>query len=79
MKIEFVYFTVLWLNSFPVKTGISGIYSPLEMLVRWRLNYKKHCHVLPRMYCEVHDEPDCSDTMVAHMHKGIALEPTGNL
>ncbi len=28
MKIEFVYFMVFWLNAFPVKTGISGVYSP---------------------------------------------------
>ena len=28
MKIKFVYFMVLWLNAFPVKTGISGVYSP---------------------------------------------------
>jgi hypothetical protein len=34
MKIEFVYFTVLWLNAFLVKTGISSTYSPREILVR---------------------------------------------
>jgi hypothetical protein len=28
MKIEFVYFTVLWLNAFPVKMGISSTYLP---------------------------------------------------
>ncbi len=33
-KIEFVYFVVMWLNAFPVKTGISGVYSPCELLVR---------------------------------------------
>jgi hypothetical protein len=40
MKIEFVYFTVLWLNAFPVKMGISSTYSPQEILVHWRLDYK---------------------------------------
>jgi hypothetical protein len=40
MKIEFVYFTVLWLNAFPVKTGISSTYLLQEILVRWRLDYK---------------------------------------
>ncbi len=43
MKIEFVYFTVLWLNAFPVKTGISSTYVPQEILVRWWLDYKEHC------------------------------------
>jgi hypothetical protein len=47
MKIEFVYFMVFWLNAFPVKTGFSGVYSPQELLVRWRLDYNKHCRVLP--------------------------------
>jgi hypothetical protein len=33
MKIEFVYFIVLWLNAFPVKTGILALYLPREILV----------------------------------------------
>ncbi len=28
MKIEFIYFMVFWLNAFPVRMGISGVYSP---------------------------------------------------
>ena len=47
MKIEFIYFMVFWLNAFPVKTGFSGVYSPRELLVQWRLDYNKHCRVLP--------------------------------
>ncbi len=78
-KIEFVYFTVLWLNAFPVKMGISSTYLSPEILVRLQLDYKKHCQVLPRTYCKVHDEPDPSNSMVGHTHEGIALGPTGNL
>jgi hypothetical protein len=55
MKIEFVYFMVLWMNAFPVKSGISQTFSPRELLVWWRLDYKKHCRVEPGTYCEVHD------------------------
>ncbi len=79
MKIGFVYFIVLWLNAFPVKTGVSLIYSPWELLVRWHLDYKKHCRVLPGTYCKVHDEPLPSNMMVPRTHEGIALGPTGNL
>ena len=79
MKIEFVYFMVLWLNAFPVRTGISTTYSPRELIVRWRLDYKKHCRVLPGTYCEVHDEPVPTNTMTIRTHEGIALGPTGNL
>jgi hypothetical protein len=79
MKIEFVYFIVLWLNAFLVKSGISGTYSPRELLLRWQLDYKKHCRVLPGTYCEVHDEPVPTNTMVWCMHECIALGLTGNL
>ena len=41
MKIEFVYFVILWLDAFPVKSGISQTISPRELLMRWRLDCKK--------------------------------------
>ena len=34
MKIEFIYFMVLWMNAFPVKLGISQTFSPRELLLR---------------------------------------------
>jgi hypothetical protein len=79
MKIEFIYFMVLWVNAFPVKLGISQTFSPRELLLRWWLDYKKHCRVMPGTYCEVHDEPVPTNTMVACTHEAIALGPTGNL
>jgi hypothetical protein len=68
MKIEFIYFMVLWLNVFPVKNGMSSVFLPRELLVQWHMDYRKHCRVLPGTYCKVHDEPsplkhdDASDT-----------------
>ncbi len=47
--------------------------------MRWHLDYKNHCRVLPGTYCKVHDEPVPSNTVTAHTHKAIALGPTGNL
>jgi hypothetical protein len=79
VKIEFVYFMVLWMNAFPVKSGISTTFSPRELMMRWRLDYKKHCRVMPGTYCEVHDEPLPTNTMAWRTHEGIALGPTGNL
>ncbi len=79
LKMEFIYFVVLWLNTFPVKTGISAIYSPRERVVRWRLDYKKQCWVLPGKYCEAHDEPLPSKTTTTCTHECIACGPTGNL
>ena len=79
MKIKFVYFMVLWMNAFPVKSGVSDKISPRELLLRWRLNYKKHCRVEPGTYCEVHDEPTPTNMMTPRTHEAIALGPTGNL
>jgi len=79
MKIEFIYFMVRWMNAFPMKSGISLTFSPWELLLRWRLDYKKHCRVMPGTYCEVHDEPVPMNTMVSCTHKAIVLGPTGSL
>jgi len=79
LKIEIIYFVVLWLNAFPVKTGVSSVHSPRELLVRWKLDYAKHCRVLPGTYCEVHDEPLPSNSMTPRTHACIACGPTGNL
>jgi hypothetical protein len=79
MKIKFVHFIVLWLNAFPVRSGILSTFSPRELLVRWRLDHKKHCRVLLGTYCEVHDEPMPTNTMTPQTHECIALGPTGNL
>ena len=35
MKIEFVYFMVLWMNAFPVKSGIPKMISPCELLLQF--------------------------------------------
>ena len=56
VKIEFVYFAILWLNAFPVNLGISQTILPWELLMHWHLDYKKHCRVQPGTYCDVHDK-----------------------
>jgi acetolactate synthase regulatory subunit len=48
MKIEFIYFMVLWMNAFPVKSGVSQAFLPRKLLLRWWLDYKKHCKTLIR-------------------------------
>ena len=47
MKIEFIYFVTLWLNAFLVKSGVSDTFSPREILLRWIMDAKKHCRVIP--------------------------------
>ena len=79
MKIEFIYFVTLWLHAFPAKSGVSETFYPREILLRWRMDGEKQCRVLPGSYCEVHDDPNPTNTTVSRSHKGISLGPTGNL
>ncbi len=40
--IHLVYFAVLWLNSLPAAAGVSDKYSPWEILLGHKLDFKKH-------------------------------------
>ena len=79
MKIDFIYFVVLWLNAFPLRSGVSTVHLHWKLLVGWKLDYKRQCRVVPGTYCEVHDKPLPLNTMEAKMHGGIAVGPTGYL
>lgn len=78
MTIELIHFIVLWLNAFPVRSGISTKYSPRELVQRHQLSAKTHCKTPFGTYCEVHDEPDPSNGMNARTHETICMGPTGN-
>ncbi len=56
MVVELVYFCVMWLNAIPSKSGISNDYSPREIVVRQKLDYKKHCCVPFGAYCKVFED-----------------------
>ena len=43
------------------------------------MDAKKHCRILPGSYCEVHDDPNPSNTTVIRNHEGISLGPTRNI
>jgi hypothetical protein len=41
--IELLHFRVMWMNSFPVKSGVSEKYSPRELVSRHKRNAKLYC------------------------------------
>jgi hypothetical protein len=43
--IKLMHFCVMWMNSFPVKSGISEKWSPREIMSRHKLDAKMHCKV----------------------------------
>jgi len=77
--IVLMHFCVMWMNSFPVKSGISEKWSPREIVSRHKLDAKIHCKVPFGAYCEVHVDPDITNTMEPRTKWGICLGPTGNM
>ena len=77
--IKLMHFCVMWMNSFPVKLGISEKWSPREIVSRHKLDAKMHCKVPFGAYCEVHVNPDITNMMEPRTRWGICLGPTGNM
>ncbi len=77
--IELMHFCVMSMNSFLVKLGISEKWSPREIVSRHKLDAKMHCKVPFEPYCEVHVNPDTTNTMEPRTRWGICLKPTGNM
>ena len=79
MIIELMHFCVMWMNAFPVKSGISEKWSPRELISRHKLDAKLHCRAPFGAYCEVHTDPDITNTMEPRTKWAICLGPTGNM
>ena len=79
MIIKLMHFCVMWMNSFPVKLVISEKWSPREIVSRHKLDAKIHCKLPFGAYCEVHVDPDITNTMEPRTKWGICLGPTGNM
>jgi hypothetical protein len=77
--IELMHFCVMWMISFLVKLGVSERYSPREIVSRHKLDANLHCKTPFRAYCEVHTDPDITNTMEPRTRWGICLGPTRNL
>jgi hypothetical protein len=75
-----VVFSVMWLNYFPPKGGISKTISPQTIVTRMSPDAEKHCQIPFGGYAQVHVEPNPSnDAMTSRTVGGISLGPTGNL
>jgi len=79
MLIELIYHVVLWLNAFPANSGVSETLSPRKIFYRHKLDFAKHCKSPFGSYCEVHDDPVPTNSMMTRSTPAIVLGPTGNL
>jgi hypothetical protein len=64
MLVELIYHIVLWLNTFPTKSGVSETLSPHKIVMRHKLDFAKYCRVLFGSYCKTYDKPVPTNTMV---------------
>jgi hypothetical protein len=63
MIIKLMHFCILWLNSFPIKSGVPEKWSPGELILHHQLDAKLHCKPPFGAYCEMHTDPDITNTM----------------
>jgi hypothetical protein len=69
----------MWMNLFPMKSGISKKWSPRELVSRHKLDTKLHCRSLIGSYCEVHVDPEITNTLEPRTKWAICMGSTGNL
>ncbi len=79
LVIELLHFCVMWMNSFPIRSEISDRWSPHELVSRHKLDAKLQCRVPFGSYCEVHVDPEITNTMDPRTKWAICLGPTKNL
>jgi hypothetical protein len=65
------------LNLFPVKGGLSSKLSPKQIMSGEVVQYK-FCAMGFGQYCQIHEEDQPCNGMVARTHGAILLGPSGN-
>ena len=54
-------------------------YSPIYIVTRHHMYFKKHYRVVFVSYVEVHDHPEVTNKMIPRIHEFISLKSTVNL
>jgi hypothetical protein len=75
-ELPVAYYSVFWLNSFPVQDGISSTLSPRAIVIGSHVDFRKHCKLEFGAYVQAHEEHD--NSMATRTTGAIALRPTGN-
>ena len=77
MLIHAVLFVAKQLNLFPVKGGVSGHLSPMQIMSGEVSDYK-YCNMGFGRYCQIHEEHQPRNSMKARTRGAISLGPSGN-
>ena len=79
VTIEIFHVIVLWLNNFPVKSGMSTKCSLRVLTCHYQLNAKTHCKTPFGAYCGVHDELTPSNNKTPMTHEPFHMGLTSNI
>jgi hypothetical protein len=80
MIVHIAIFSVMWLNFFPPKDGISPTLPPQAILTGIRVDHDKHCRISFGGYAQVHAEhTPTNNAMESRTVGGVSLGPTGNI
>ena len=74
-----VYTVCVWLNAFPLRSGITGGFSPRELVTELTANFTKHCTVDFGAYVEAITNAIITNGNNDRTHACIALDPSGNI
>ena len=77
--IELIYSSILWINAFPPKCGLSSTLSPRNILTGIQFDYNKHCKLQFGSYAQAHHENSPTNTQSARTVGAICLGPTRNI
>ncbi len=76
MLVQAVLFVTKQLNLFPVKGGLSSKLSPKQIMLGEVIQYK-FCAMGFGRYCQIHEEDQPRNGMVARTQGAILLDPVG--
>ena len=77
MLIHMIRNTVLWMNAFPSRNGVSTLHSPRYIVIGNELSYNLHAQTEFGRYVQTHEQHD--NTMAPRTMGAICLGPTGNM
>ena len=73
-----VYNVCLWLNAFPIRSGITGGFSPRELITGLTVNFHKHCQFDVGAYVEASEDAIITNNNSDRTHPCIYLGPSRN-
>jgi hypothetical protein len=79
MLVHLLHHVIMWLNNFPVKNGVSNHFSPLEIVLCHKLDFKHHCRAPFGAYCKVHKDNSPTNSIKSCGIPSICFGPTGNI